>query len=96
MHIPPEQPADQSITSTLTADEADMLTWLGQHADPPLHAADLLACFAADLAGSWRNGGSDERETAFAWYKRRGFSADLDIFVYTEARRFRADAEEAV
>lgn len=66
-----EEPS-QSLSLSLTASEMEMLQWLTQKAelDSP---AELIEDFVADLTGSWRNGGSDERCFTFDWFKRRGY-----------------------
>jgi hypothetical protein len=61
---------ESTATITFTPDEADLLAWLAAKAglDSP---ASLIEAFVGDLAGGARSGGSDERELAFSWYKRR-------------------------
>lgn len=63
-----------TLTIKLTHEQHTMLTWLAQQAEPPLSLAQLLHDFLADLACTSLSGGSDERERAFDWYKRRGYA----------------------
>ena len=81
--------ADQNLTVRLTPHELDMLMWLAKQGDQS--PADLLVDFIADLTCSWRTGGSDEREFAFNWYKRRGYTGDY--IDWTESAYWRADVE---
>ncbi len=66
---PPVEDSNQSLSLNLTPSEMEMLRWLAQKADLD-SPSELLEAFAADLTGSWRNGGSDERWYAFDWFKR--------------------------
>lgn len=90
MHSPRTlDPIDRTITITLSADEVNLVQWLAQETKTtPEH---LLADFVADLASSNRSGGSDERECAFAWFKRRGYAGR---YLYqSEAASWRDDVE---
>jgi hypothetical protein len=81
-----EEAPTERVTVTLTPHEAALLEWLAQRSDnPQMGVADLIEAFVADLVGSWRNGGSDEREYAFAWWKRRCFTLDGTPHDYSEA-----------
>lgn len=86
-----QQPADQPLLLHLTANELEMLNWIAGRAN--CSAATLVEAFIADLCGSWRSGGSDERESAFSWFVRRGFVGE---YLYQpEAVRWRGDEEAA-
>ncbi len=67
----PEQEADREIKILLTPHEHETLQNLIARDGESLSVAQLLQSFAADLTGSWRTNGSDERRIAFEWFKRR-------------------------
>lgn len=83
MNRPVEEP-NQSLVLKLTLHEIEMLQWLTQKTglNSP---SELIEGFVADFTGSWRNGGSDEREYAFARFNRRGYVGE-HVFV-TEATK---------
>lgn len=87
---PPVEHPTVELTIHLTAAEMEMLQWLARASVArELTPAKLVEDFVADLTGSWRTGGSDERERAFDWYKRRGYPEDWPP--QHEARVWRED-----
>ena len=67
----PVQDADQATTIHLTPHELETLQKLVVKDGDTLSPTELIEAFVADLTGSWRTNGSDEREYAFAWFKWR-------------------------
>lgn len=65
----PVQDADQATTIHLTPHELETLQKLVVKDGDTLSPTELIEAFVADLTGSWRTNGSDEREYAFAWFK---------------------------
>ena len=59
----------KKLTIELTAQELKRLENLGKECNMP--AANIIAIFVADLTGSERSGGSDERLFADQWLERQ-------------------------
>ena len=92
---PTVEDTNQSLSLNLTPSEIEMLQWLAQKAD--LNSpSKLLEAFAADLTGSWRNGGSDERWYAFDWFKRH-FGASVEEYPLAhEAALWRNEQDQSI
>ena len=86
------------VTLDLTKDEYCGLKAIATRCDVPLR--DILVQFVADLTGSDRTGGSDERDMAEAYVKRCNYAGALwgsDTYMPEEQRqRYRQQADGAM